>query len=112
MMTEVPGLAAAFAAGLLSFLSPCVLPLVPGYLSFITGRTASSIKAGTVSKPLVLVRTVFFVLGFTVVFVARGFAFRGAFAIGGARRTLTMIAGAVIVSSGGEMDRWRASSLQ
>ncbi len=100
MMTEAPGLAAAFAAGLLSFLSPCVLPLVPGYLSFITGRSASSIKAGSVSRPLVFVRTVFFVLGFTLVFVALGFAFRGAFAIGGARRTLTMIAGAVVVVFG------------
>lgn len=100
MMMEVPGLAAAFAAGLLSFLSPCVLPLVPGYLSFITGRSASSIKAGTVSRPLVFVRTVFFVLGFTVVFVALGFAFRGAFAIGGARRALTVIAGAIVVVFG------------
>ena len=100
MTAEVPGLAAAFAAGLLSFLSPCVLPLVPGYLSFITGRSASAVKAGGVSRPLVLARTVFFILGFATVFVALGFLFRGAFAIGGLRRTLTAVAGGVVVAFG------------
>lgn len=60
----------AFVAGLLSFLSPCVLPLVPSYLSYLTGMTAASeIQA---RRHLALVHALFFVLGFTVIFVALG----------------------------------------
>lgn len=62
----------AFVAGLLSFLSPCVLPLIPGYLSFMTGL--SSAELSDAERPLgrVLVPSLMFVLGFSLVFVSFG----------------------------------------
>ncbi len=62
----------AFAAGLISFLSPCVLPLIPGYLSFITGLTTVELAAEDRKTSAVLVPTLLFVLGFTIVFVGLG----------------------------------------
>jgi cytochrome c-type biogenesis protein len=62
--------ALAFAAGVVSFASPCVLPLVPGYVSLVTGGTDPSVRDRRRLVPILL-----FVLGFTVVFtVAFGFA--------------------------------------
>lgn len=64
----------ALVAGLLSFLSPCVLPLVPGYLSYITGMSA---QAQARNSLRVLAGSVLFVLGLAVVFVSLGAAFGG-----------------------------------
>lgn len=64
-------LAAAFAAGVFSFLSPCVLPIVPGYLGFITGMSLDELR-GEVSRRAVLVPALFFVGGFTVFFLLLG----------------------------------------
>src|SRR5690606_40007692 len=63
--------AAAFAAGVLSFLSPCVLPIVPGYLGFITGMSLDELREGT-SRRAVLVPALFFVAGFTLIFMLLG----------------------------------------
>ena len=63
---------AAFTAGLLSFLSPCVLPLIPGYLSFMTGMTNAELSDSDRSTARVLVPASLFVLGFSLVFVAMG----------------------------------------
>ncbi len=63
-------MAIAFLAGLLSFLSPCVLPLVPSYLSFITGM--SGVAELEARRHLALVHAVLFVLGFTLIFAALG----------------------------------------
>lgn len=63
--------AAAFAAGVLSFLSPCVLPIVPGYLGFITGMSLDELREGT-SRRAVLVPALFFVAGFTLIFLLLG----------------------------------------
>lgn len=63
----------AFGAGLLSFISPCVLPIVPGYLSFISGVSIEELqekKRKTVNR--VFLNSLFFVLGFSVVFIALG----------------------------------------
>jgi len=64
----------AFGGGVISFLSPCVLPIVPAYLSFITGLTVGELEDA--ARPKVLARialnTAMFVLGFTVVFVLLG----------------------------------------
>lgn len=68
-------LLAAFAAGFLSFISPCVLPLIPGYISFISGMTLEEMQgagAARSSRGPVLLASTAFVLGFTVVFVAAG----------------------------------------
>ena len=68
------GITTVFAAGAISFLSPCVLPLVPGYVSYVTGETLSSKRGAcyhTRSLP-VLGLSLLFVLGFSTVFVILG----------------------------------------
>lgn len=66
----------AFVAGMLAFLSPCVLPLAPGYVSFVTGLTGAEIAEGG-RKGRVLLGSVLFVLGFSFVFVSFGAFFGG-----------------------------------
>jgi cytochrome c-type biogenesis protein len=66
------GIAAAFGAGVVSFLSPCVLPLIPGYVSFITGMSLGDLQAPRRRAAVVLVPSALFVAGFTLVFVALG----------------------------------------
>jgi cytochrome c-type biogenesis protein len=61
-------IAVAALAGLVSILSPCVLPLVPGYLSYVTGLAGSDMDAGSSRTRRVLAGTLLFVLGFSVVF--------------------------------------------
>jgi len=65
----------AAAAGLISFLSPCVLPLVPGYVSYTTGLVGADL--GEAKRGRVLAGTLLFVLGFTAVFVSLGALFGG-----------------------------------
>lgn len=73
MATDVT-LPAAAAAGLLSFLSPCVLPLVPPYLTFIAGTTIEDVAHARLSRArrAIFLAAVLFVLGFSTVFVALG----------------------------------------
>ncbi len=71
MALDVSWGAAAFA-GLLSFLSPCVLPLVPPYLVFISGISLDDLKRNVQSQRSVLLSSLAFVLGFTTVFVTLG----------------------------------------
>jgi len=61
-------IAVAALAGLVSILSPCVLPLVPGYLSYVTGLAGSDMDAGSSKTRRVLAGTLLFVLGFSIVF--------------------------------------------
>lgn len=73
-MLEVSTLA-AFSAGLLSFLSPCILPLIPAYLSFISGVSVKEMRGQAEAVPpvaRVLLNAVVFVLGFSAVFVGLG----------------------------------------
>lgn len=74
METSGIGLATAFLAGAVSFLSPCVLPVVPGYVSYVAGQTgqASEVALGARRRVKALVLSAFFVLGFGAVFVALG----------------------------------------
>jgi len=71
-MSGTVGLFGAFVAGVVSFLSPCVLPLIPGYLSFMTGLTAAELSEER--RPLVRIvgTAALFVVGFSLVFVAMG----------------------------------------
>ena len=74
-MTQEVTLLASFIAGFLSFVSPCVLPLIPGYISFISGLTLEDMQGKTAveaSRRHVLIASIAFVLGFTVVFVTLG----------------------------------------
>ncbi len=66
----------AFAAGLVSFLSPCVLPVVPSYLAFISGLTLEELREGssTDARRAAVLHSVLFVLGFTAVFMTLGWA--------------------------------------
>ncbi len=68
---ESVSFAVAFFAGVLSFLSPCVLPLVPGYLGFITGMSLDDLK-GDPRRSAVLVPALFFVAGFATIFLLLG----------------------------------------
>lgn len=68
---ETVGVTIAFGAGVLSFLSPCVLPLVPSYLSFVTGMSLEDLQEG-VNRKATLTHSVLFVAGFTVVFLVLG----------------------------------------
>ncbi|MXW16244.1 MAG: cytochrome c biogenesis protein CcdA [Gemmatimonadetes bacterium] len=70
-MTDSVGFPIAFMAGLLSFLSPCVLPLVPSYLSFVTGMSLEDMQEG-IERRRVLIHSALFVTGFTVIFVLLG----------------------------------------
>jgi cytochrome c-type biogenesis protein len=75
MASENIGLLTAFLFGLLSFISPCVLPIVPGYLSFISGVTFEEMSAETSQKSVrnrILLNSIFFILGFSAVFIALG----------------------------------------
>ena len=63
-------LSIAFFAGLISFLSPCVLPLIPGYISYISGTSFD--KLVEKRKSLIVIKTIFFAFGFSIVFIALG----------------------------------------
>jgi cytochrome c-type biogenesis protein len=93
----------AFGAGLLSFFSPCCLPLYPSFLSYITGVSVAQLKDPThknVRGP-VLLHTLFFIIGFSIVFFALGFtvSFIGEFFIQ-FRDLLRMITGVFLVAMG------------
>jgi cytochrome c-type biogenesis protein len=91
----------AFGAGLLSFFSPCVVPIVPGYLSLVSGVAIGSVPATRRQTERVVVASTLFVLGFTVVFVALGAAagLLGGLLEGG-RPLFTRAAGALMIVMG------------
>jgi cytochrome c-type biogenesis protein len=97
------GLTAAFAAGLISFLSPCVLPLVPAYVSYVAGQPLHALKASTHGRDRIgaAVLSAFFVLGFSTVFVALG---ASATALGRLmlqyRYEANIIGGAIVIAFG------------
>lgn len=95
-------LLAAFGFGALAFLSPCVLPLLPGYLSMMSGYSAMDISEGKAGTRRMLRVTLLFVAGFAVVFVALGAA---AGTIGGNlftrnKETFTTVGGWVVIAMG------------
>ena len=59
----------AFGAGLISFLSPCVLPLIPGYISYISGESLGDIVE---KQKKVVLKTILFTVGFSLVFISFG----------------------------------------
>src|SRR5258708_2124444 len=101
-MSSLPLPLAAFFAGLISFLSPCVLPLVPGYLSLISGAGLEELKAPQAQlMKRVMVNSIGFILGFSVVFIALGAAATEIGQVLGIyKHTLARVAGVVIILFG------------
>src|SRR5271169_7151719 len=99
-MHDVP-LAGAFLAGLISFLSPCVLPLVPGYISMLSGISVEKLRQGEQPKGGLFASALSFVVGFSVVFIAFGASASavGTFLLKN-RAQLSPIAGALILLFG------------
>jgi cytochrome c-type biogenesis protein len=92
---------AAALAGLVSFLSPCILPLVPGYLSYVTGLSGAELDAGTERIRRVLAGTTLFIAGFTVVFTLTAVLVTSATGtLLGNRRPLEIVGGALIIVLG------------
>jgi cytochrome c-type biogenesis protein len=85
----------AFSAGFISFLSPCVLPLIPGYISYISGQTLNEIIEDNKS---VFLKTIFFSVGFSIIFISFGItaSFIGKFLINYSNQ-LRIIAGLIII---------------
>jgi len=98
---------AAFVAGLFSFLSPCVLPLVPGYISMLSGIGVEQLKEGDTPVGSLLSSATAFVIGFSIVFITFG---ASASAIGSFlvrnRTSLAPVAGALIVLFGLHLVGW------
>ena len=92
---------AAFAVGFISFVSPCVLPLVPGYLSAVSGMSLAEIKQGENRLRRILLPAIVFCLSFTIVFEALGMTATGlGSALQDGRGTLDKVAGAIIIALG------------
>ena len=92
---------AAFAVGFASFISPCVLPLVPGYLSAVSGVSVTELQSGERRLSKVLLPAIVFCLSFTVMFVALGMTATGlGSTLADNRQTLDKIAGALIIALG------------
>lgn len=93
-----PDIPISFTAGLLSFLSPCVLPLIPSYVTFVTGLTLEDVQR---SRRIALVHALLFVLGFTLIFLAMG---AGATMLGQAllrhRDWISRVGGVIIIIFG------------
>ncbi|QUL53498.1 cytochrome c biogenesis protein CcdA [Paenibacillus tritici] len=100
---ESPTVIIALIAGILSFLSPCVFPLIPAYVSHLTGSLVQDHKMN-VDKKLLIFRSISFILGFSVVFVAMGASasFIGQF-FAGNRMLIEKISGLLIVVFGLQM---------
>ncbi|MEK0351166.1 MAG: cytochrome c biogenesis protein CcdA, partial [Nitrosopumilus sp.] len=102
-----PTIFVAILAGLGSFVAPCILPIIPAFLAYISGTTVTELssKSGsvlTINRLNIVLNTVFFVLGFAVVFSILGVLINSVFssAIGEFTESLNFIAGIIIVSFG------------
>jgi cytochrome c-type biogenesis protein len=95
----IVSLSIAFFAGIISFVSPCVLPLIPGYVSFICGTTLNELDLK--SKKFILQKSLFFSLGFSLVFISLGATatFIGSFLLLNSQ-FLSIISGIVIMFFG------------
>jgi len=106
LMTEVTILVALFA-GIASFVAPCILPMIPAFLAYISGTTVTELssKSGstmTINRTGIILNTVFFVLGFSVVFSALGVLINSVLssAAGDIIQSLNYVGGIIIISFG------------
>jgi cytochrome c-type biogenesis protein len=101
-MGSLPLPIAAFFAGLISFLSPCVLPLVPGYVSLISGAGVEELKSPQAQlMRRVMVNSIGFILGFSVVFITLGAISTGLGQVAARyKHPLSIVAGVVVIIFG------------
>ena len=100
-MSSFLSLGVSFAAGLLSFLSPCVLPLIPSYLSFLAGQTLKDLQFDEKARGRLVARTVFFILGFSSVFIALSLALTASGILAsGFNWIVNLIAGLLVIALG------------
>lgn len=109
MFTQTVSISAAFLAGLLSFLSPCVLPLIPAYFTFITGFSLDELTRGDNAeiRKKVILSTLSFVCGFSVLFILLG---ASASFIGGLvarhKHVIEIVGGLIIIFFGLHLIGW------
>jgi cytochrome c-type biogenesis protein len=98
-MNTIP-IVIAFFAGFVSFLSPCILPIIPGFLAYLAGESAS--KGIKPSRGVIFLNSVFFVLGFSIVFALLGVLLNSvlAFAAYGVQAWLSRVGGAIVIFFG------------
>lgn len=91
----------ALLAGIISFVSPCVVPLVPGYLGYLSSMAGAGTTTGRASRPKLILGVLLFVLGFTAVFVVLGVAFASLGArVGEQLDLITRLLGVLVVVMG------------
>jgi len=97
----------AFLGGLLSFLSPCILPVAPGWLGVISGSSLEELKEGGARRRRVLAATLAFIAGFSLVFIALGLAssFLGE-ALAAHRVLIARILGVIVIIFGLHQGGW------
>ena len=91
----------AFAAGLISFLSPCIFPVIPSYLSYISGLSISNMTSHKGNKWNLLMNSILFVFGFTIIFILMGIFFSSVgIALSGITKYINMAAGVIVMFLG------------
>ena len=102
-----PTILIAFSAGLGSFIAPCILPMIPAFLAYISGTTLTEIKNEQksnfqINKINIIVNTIFFVLGFSIVFSTLGVLINSIFTenLNQFASSLNLLAGIIIVTFG------------
>jgi cytochrome c-type biogenesis protein len=114
-MTATPNLFLSFVAGLLSFLSPCILPLLPSYISFIGGMSLPDLREKRNIQFSLITKTLLFVAGFSIVFVSLGIIFAGSgFLLGEVSQIINAIAGGIVILLGLNLifDFWKFLNLE
>jgi cytochrome c-type biogenesis protein len=114
-MTDGLNIGIAFLAGILSFLSPCVLPLIPSYIAIMGGTTLQALKGPTKKKLSAFKNTVFFVIGFSIVFIALGVLFTATFGLlAGVGQVINIVAGLIVIVLGLHFifDFWKILDLE
>lgn len=105
----------ALAAGVVSFVSPCILPVIPSYLSFLGGVSFGDLSSRRVSRGGVILKTLFFVAGFSIIFISLGLVFSSAgLLLKGVQTTVYRVAGTIIVLFGLNVlfDFWKAMDIE
>jgi cytochrome c-type biogenesis protein len=105
----------AFAAGIVSFLSPCIFPVIPSYLTYIGGLSLDEMQASRKSRLRLFLNSLLFMVGFTLVFTILGVFFSGVgIALSGAAKYINMAAGIIVIILGVNfiLDFWKILNLE